>query len=176
MIPKCPNCGEVTHMRKVSGIVAEGTQASSGRGAAPDPVSGRLIPSSYVGVVQTDLARRFTPPPAPRDAEPLTFGCMESLLIILALVGFVPLIFVVAEVVGPESHPLVPIAIIFGCPAAVIVAVVSKVVRRRNKSSAMPTDYLAAMERWNLMWYCSRCDRVAFEDGAVPPPGMVGPP
>lgn len=165
----CVNCG-CDAIQKVSSIVQAGTWQSTSVGTTVgaayvrDHNSGHLVPMGGRTVAHTasmtNLAARLSPPTKPGARLP--FGVYA---IFIGFIGYIG--FGIAEwisYVNPGSNAIansdrVTYGFVIGIVTGTVLAG-SYALRSQRRSAKELPDWQQAMERWNQVYYCHRCDTV----------------
>ena len=163
----CPQCGQIDSVRKVSSIVNAGTSSSrySGYGdSIGHSAHGAIVMDEYItinGISQTQLSLMLSPPIQPKAIFVDGFAVMSVLLgitgIILLLFGL-PIIFT-----SQFGFGIFLLLFSFICIGITIWMTVRNPTITTNETIRFDKQLLEwkkAINRWNELYYCHRCDGV----------------
>ena len=163
----CPQCGQIDSVRKVSSIVNAGTSSSmySGYGdgigysAHETVVMDEFI--TIKGVSQTHLSKLLSPPIKPHTIylDDLTF-----FMIIAGAIGLITVPFGLSNIFTSQ-FVTGTILLLFGLTCLGITVWIAVRYSEPNKNKKIRFDnnllvWEKAINRWQLLYYCYRCDGV----------------
>lgn len=174
----CPKCQRADAVRKVSAVVAEGTQVVESSGAAYVPAKhgSALIPVAETSVSRSALAAKLAPPRKP--AKPFGYGCVAVLLMTrlgLALLASITLLalflcsYPFMMNVYLQNNALFIAILVIGIVLIGLMGVLT--VRsgwrdarstgdERNSHEPRMQAWERACDRWQQLYYCQRDDGV----------------
>lgn len=159
----CPHCQQIDQVQKVSAIVRSGTSTSSGRIEHTHSVSYTDSTS------RTALAARLKQPGMPEKS------CMSSIATLSGMLGVIIMVpfgciggFIISSIANSSFSglPLMPMLI-----GAIILPILFMLTVKKIKAfiqQRWPDQKLIAweraLERWDRLFYCGRCDYVFFPE------------
>ena len=179
--PLCPRCGQLDAVRKVSSIVTEGVSVGQYQSVAPVQWQGKTyyLPAQRDVSFSTVLAQRLAPPRQPQ--KPKIRSSFVSSIIMMGLI--VPSCFVMALVLGliesalgirdfASTGPGICLFLVGTVVVATLLVLAipptrSMLTRERQdnmqrleKYNLRVRKWPQAVDRWQQLHYCGRCDGV----------------
>lgn len=150
---RCPKCGQIDRVQKVSIIYEGGISKSEYKTIMPPPpkTNWAPLPITREAVSQTELSRKLAPPPKPVH----TINWL--LFVLFGGAAFLLLCAATEEWGGSGFLAYAPAYV------AVLVYGLIEYARKKNVEAKLP-EWHALMYRWNQLYYCGR-------DGSVFIPG-----
>ena len=169
----CPNCHRIDGVQKVSAIVAAGTSAdtytgySDGVGYSP---SGPVIMDDYITINasrQTTLSRLLSPPTLPSARSFFSTpegGQATAYLIVMLLFGLGAGFFEFSMIANDPTSILSFTSLVLGGIAIFCcgfpVRIFLRINRIANQAQSLVPHWQRAMQNWQRLYYCHRCDGV----------------
>jgi hypothetical protein len=155
---RCPQCGEIDAVRKVSAIYNGGfSTVQNNSPLVPYGVVSRTITTI------TPLAQKLAPPPEPEKPGGMTAGC----LLVLLLIGFVSSCSISSD--QSLGSPILGL----GITIALIFLVNKFIIEPPQKTykEKLKPEWDEAIQKWSELYYCSRNDCVfdPITGKSVPP-------
>lgn len=163
----CPRCGQLDAVRKVSGVVSEGTSLIEQVGVAPSLMGTDFYLIGMQGSSRTNLAQRLAPP----ARRPGGIGWRVFLAGAAILLGSIMACGLSMFAVTPEfgrfacGNWVLGILVVAGMGGITPLLGIPGV---RRKQTAYDVMMEAARAKWSRLYYCTR-DDIAFspDEGTV---------
>ena len=135
---RCPQCGEIDAVRKVSAIYNNGFSTI--------PNDSPLVPYGVVDktiTTITSLAQKIAPPPEPKDPGGMNLGCLFLLFIVFLIASSTSWIFALG----------ITITLAFLVNYFLFMPL-------QKEYKELKPEWDEAIRRWSELYYCSRDDCV----------------